>query len=65
MYTSLENHVRIVQDQKRDLAKMISIRKQIHALPGKPGKSSHRITAGQQAVRQETLNKTPNIGKAI
>jgi hypothetical protein len=65
MYTSLENHIRIVQDQKRDLAKMISNRKQIYALPKKPGKRSNRSTARKQAVRQEPLNKAANIGKAI
>lgn len=65
MYTSLDNHIHIVQDQKRDLVKMISLRKQIYALPKNPGKRSFRITARQKAVRQEQLNKAANIGKAI
>jgi hypothetical protein len=65
MYTSLENHIQIVQDQKRDLAKMISIRKQIFSLPKNPGKKSDRITAGQQAIRQKPLNKTAKLEKAI
>jgi len=65
MYTSLENHIRIVQDQKKDLVKMISNRRQIFNLPNKPGKKSYRITARQQAVRQEPLHQAANTGKAI